>query len=540
MQKFSLELEAPIKGIYLNTETIDLLSIIQCKKIDELKDFARNCPQINISEEDLNNWDESNIEDIKRNLVEQYKDSLVPMEQSIKNPESIIKSTSEHCGVTADEIDSYISVFQNEGYEGIKHKLKADHPENYAVFAEKAHRFIGVERDQMQSVTYEELSGINDILSAHNTILIASGCYCDIADKMYDEQIQGMKKYDFDYFQRSLDFCYKNGMYVRYHALLDKHTLQDMAGKNKDDVKKELEDYVRQSIDFISNYNEEHKINGKGVISSVDLFNEIISFDEPYKNIWEETFGISTEELMEVFQYALDNKPDGITYVYNEPFLENPQRRQVVIEQLSKFTPGLIDTIGTQMHIEMTLNNQNTADIRQSFEDFKKLEDLGIGTQITEFDMCLPEKFMFEENGKILSEKDLVELINGNSDFTVENISKFKKMKIGEISKAIEETGIHLDGITYWSISDTLDHNLERTNRKTYEQNLPRDIAQTRYSGLYSDLGRNKTLTFSISMQAVVSNAITQGISTEDVEKCDIVEYKELQENQIGGLSRND
>ena len=541
MQEFSLELEAPIKGIYLNTETIDLLSIIQCKKMDELKDFAINCPQINISEEDLIKWNDSNIDDIKRDLVEQYKNSLVPMEQSIKSFESVIKSILKHSGIDDKEIDSYISVLQNDGYEGIKTKLKIEHPENYTAFAEKAHRFIGLERDQMKSVTYEELSGINDILSNHNTILIATGCYCDIADRMYDEQIQDMKKYDFDYLQRSLDFCYKNGMYVRYHALLNKHTLQDnMVGKNKEDVIKEIKEYVRQSIDYISNYNEEHKINGKGVISSIDLFNEIISFDETYKNIWEETFGISTEELTGVFQYALDNKPDGVTYVYNEPFLENPQRRQAVIDQLSqinKFASGLIDTIGTQMHIDMT---QNIDDIKQSFEDFKRLENLGIGTQITEFDMCLPEIFMFDENGKIRSEKDLVELINGNSDFTVESIVEFKKMKISEISKAIEETGIHLDGITYWSISDTLDHNLERTNRKTYEQNLPRDIAQTRYSGLYSDLGRNKTLTSSILMQAVVSNAITQGISTEDVEKCDIVEYKELQENQIGGLSRND
>lgn len=73
MQKFSLELEAPIKGIYLNTETIDLLSIIQCKTMDELKAFVTNCPQLNISEEDLINWNERSIEDVKRDLVEQYK-----------------------------------------------------------------------------------------------------------------------------------------------------------------------------------------------------------------------------------------------------------------------------------------------------------------------------------------------------------------------------------------------------------------------------------------------------------------------------------
>ena len=213
--------------------------------------------------------------------------------------------------------------------------------------------------------------------------------------------------------------------------------------------------------------------------------------------MWQELYGISNEELVSIFHYALENKPDGVTYVYNEPFLENSERRQVVIEQLSQINelaPGLIDTIGTQMHIEMT---QNIDDIRRCFEDLKRLGQLGIGTQITEFDMCLPERFMFDEKGKIRSEQGLVELINNKmseSGITIGSIAEFKSMRMDEISKAIGETGIQLDGITYWSISDTLDHNLERTNRKTYEQGLRREIAQTRYAGLYSGLERSKTI----------------------------------------------
>ena len=498
MQEFSLKLESQINGIYLNSETIELLSIIQCKNIEELKDFAINCSQLNISEEDLTSWNDNDIEDIKRMLVEQYKSTLVSMEQSIKNRRSVLKLALKHSGITADEVNAYISVFQNDGYEGIKKKLKAEHPESYDIFTEKAHRFIGTERDQMTSITYEELSGLNDILSNHNTLLIGAGRYYDVTKKMYDEHIPNMEKYDFYYAQRGLDFCYKNGMYARYHTLLDKQTMEEhLIGKQKEYVLGELQKYVKKSIDFISKYNEEHKINGKGVICSVDLLNEIISFDEPYRNMWQELYGISNEELVSIFQYALENKPDGVTYVYNEPFLENPERRQVVIEQLSRINglaPGLIDTIGTQMHIEMT---QNTDDIRQCFEAFKRLEQLGIRTQITEFDMCLPERFMFDENGKIRSEQDLVELINSKiskSGITIGSIAEFKSMRMDEISKAIEETGVQLDGITYWSISDTLDHNLERTNRKTYEQGLQREIAQTRYAGLYSGLERNQTI----------------------------------------------
>ena len=517
MQEFPLNLESTINGIYLNTETIELLSIIQCENIEELKDFAINCSQLSISEEDLTSWNDNDIEHIKRNLVEQYKSTLVPMEQSIEDRRSVLELALKHSGITADEVDAYISLFQDYGYEGIKKKLKAEHPESYDIFTEKAHRFIGTERDQMTKITYEELSGLNDILSNYNTILIGSGRYYDVTKKMYDEQIPDMEKYDFYYAQRGLDFCYKNGMYARYHTLLDKQTMEEhLIGKQKKDVLGELQEYVKKSIDFISKYNDEHKINGKGVICSVDLFNEIISFDEPYRNMWQELYGISNEELVSIFQYASENKPDGVTYVYNEPFLENHERRQVVIEQLSRIhelAPGLIDTIGTQMHIEMT---QNIDDIRHCFEDLKKLEQLGIGTQITEFDMCLPERFMFDENGRILSEQELVELINSKMSrrgITIGSIAEFKSMRINEISKTIEGTGIQLDGITYWSISDTLDHNLERTNRKTYEQGLRRDIAKTRYAGLYSGLERKQTMILENKKMYVRKNIESQKTS---------------------------
>lgn len=183
MQEFSLELESPINGIYLNSETIELLSIIQCENIGELKDFAINCSQLNISEEDLTSWNGNDIEDIKRMLVEQYKSTLIPMEQSIKNRRNVLKSVLKHSGINDDEVDTYISVLQNDGYEGIKKKLKIEHPESYDIFTEKAHRFIATERDQMTSITYEELFGINDILSNHNTILIGAGRYYDITKK---------------------------------------------------------------------------------------------------------------------------------------------------------------------------------------------------------------------------------------------------------------------------------------------------------------------------------------------------------------------
>ena len=266
---------------------------------------------------------------------------------------------------------------------------------------------------------------------------------------------------------------------------------EHLIGRPKEEVLKELQEYVKHSIDFISKYNEEHKINGKGVITSVDLFNEIISFDPPYRNMWEELHGVSNEELARIFQYALDNKPEGITYVYNEPFLENSERRQAVLkqlEQINSLCPGLIDTIGTQMHIEMS---QNPEDVKRCFEDLKQE---GVNIQITEFDMCLPERFMFDENGKVRSESEILDFINKKTGIRIGSITELKEMRMDKISRAIEETGVSLEGITYWSISDTLDHNLERTNRKTFEQGLQRDVATTRYAGLYSDFSKEKEI----------------------------------------------
>lgn len=491
MRKFFLGMKAPINGIYLSSETIDLLSIIQCENVEELTKFVKDCAQLSASDIDFEKWDMSRLDEIKRDVVEKYKDSFVPMEESSKDRMGVVKAVLEHTGLSKEEVEAGALSFQSGGIDGFKQELLQIHPDDYKVLSEKEHRFISSERDQIKSVTYEELCAINNTLSDYNTVLVGSGRYYDVTKKMYDAQVPGMDKYDFYHVCRDLDFCYKNGMNARYHTLLDKQTLEDhFKGKSKEYILGELKDYVKQSVDFISKYNEEHKVNGKGVISSVDLFNEIVSFDEPYKNMWQELHGILTEEIAETYQYALENKPDGVTYVYNEPFLENPQRRAAVINQLGQISEaslGLIDTIGTQMHIEMT---QDKEAVKKCFEDLKRLRGFGIGTQITEFDMCMPERFLFDENGKERSEVEIVGVVNSKLGTDFKDVSDIKELKMREITSAIEETGIQLDGITYWSISDTLDHNLERTNKKTYEQGLPRDIIHTRYAGAYSDFDK--------------------------------------------------
>lgn len=79
---------------------------------------------------------------------------------------------------------------------------------------------------------------------------------------------------------------------------------------------------------------------------------------------------------------------------------------------------------------------------------------------------------------------------------SAEQILEYKSKKIAEISQIIINSGVELEGLTYWSISDTLDHNLQRTNQNTWRDSLPRDTATTRYAGLYS-FARERQILFS-------------------------------------------
>lgn len=84
MKQFLLDLDASINGIYLNSETIELLSVIQCKNIEELKKFAQDCSQLDLSEKYFSNWSEQDIENIKKDLFEKYIKKINP-NQSIQS-----------------------------------------------------------------------------------------------------------------------------------------------------------------------------------------------------------------------------------------------------------------------------------------------------------------------------------------------------------------------------------------------------------------------------------------------------------------------
>lgn len=434
MDNYSLNVDSPIKGGYFSSEQIDLLSIIQCQSIDELMRFILNCDQINRVNgifESINGMD---LESAKRSIFKSYQNSMVYHDQ----------------GLDASRMNrfNYLRITSEEELMSV---IDKSHPRSQEILSLN-HHFISEEWDQTKSISYEEMETLNSQLPLFNSMLIGSGKIYKVINK-YDTNKD--TKYDFYFAKRDLDFAYKNGKQVRFHSLLVKDDRKIFNEKSKEEIMDIIKEYVKQSIDFINDYNSSHKINindkEEAVINAVDLFNEIVSFDKnekgEYYNIWEQKYGISLPELMSCFEYALVNKPEGVNYLYNEPFLENDQRRQKVFETLAQTTPGLIDTLGSQMHITIT---QDIDSIRRCFADFKKLqESTGKKIQITEFDMCL-------------GRSDVPRVFGPNADISLERVYQEKDKKISEISSAINESGVKLSGVSYWSLTDGIDCNLER------------------------------------------------------------------------------
>ena len=472
VETYNLNIDSPITGGYFSSEQIDLLSIVQCQSFDELIRFIANCDQINHVSGILDSIKGLDIETAKRKIFKTYQDTMVYHDEGLS---ASIDNRYNYLGITPGELTSVIN---------------GTHPRSKEILSLN-HHFISEEWDQTKSISYEEMEILNSQLPFFNSMLIGSGKIYKVVNK-YDNNTE--PKHDFYFAKRDLDFAQRNGKQVRFHSLLVKDDGNLFDGKSKEEIMEIIKAHVKASIDYIKEYNEEHtvKIDGKEepVINAVDLFNEIVSFDKmifdkdlnkwlyykkidgeykvvidekekiyrdlkegevpKYENIWQTKYGISMQELMSCFDYALQNKPKGVSYLYNEPFLENDERRNKVIETLSEIDslrPGLIDTLGSQMHITIT---EDIEGIKRCFESFKRLQETtGKKIQITEFDMSL-------------GRNDVPKVFGPNAKASLAQVYDAKEKRISEISRVIKSSGVKLSGVSYWSLTDGVDCNLER------------------------------------------------------------------------------
>jgi len=516
MNIYKLDVDSNSIGGYFSNEQIDFLSIIQCTTHDEIINFVRNCEQIRYfyTEEELNLFrDIKDIEKLKRSIFKKYQSTLVPHGSS---KHEILLNNLRNCRLKDVEITQIAEIYQGSKtseskLKQIRDKVMEWYPESWREICKHIHQIISEERDQnCDSKLYDEVSLLNVALDMFDTLLIGSGRPENIINELF---VEGQdERIDLYFIKRDLDFAKRNGKQVRLHSLLTKGATENLLkGKSKEEIKIILKSYVKAMIDFINDYNTNNSVSKvneadkeEPLIKAIDLFNEIVTFEEcfycdgkyyeckgkdskgnyisyiddtgieetlpegaetTYVSTWEKNFGITIEDICEIFEYAREHKPDDVDYLYNEPFLENDRRIKKVLEvvrEINNVSPGLIDTLGSQMHITIT---QETNGIKRCFEDFRELQEEGMKIQITEFDMSLG-------NDRI---KDF---IGDRPKYTFKEAYDFKKKRLAEISAIIKESGVNLAGISYWSLTDRMDCNLERVIGKLKESGIISDVSE--------------------------------------------------------------
>ncbi len=472
MDLYNLNVSTNNMGGYFSSEQLELLSIVQCKTYEEIIAFVYHCKQLDgvFSKENLQEFINQDLEQLKRIVFKRYQDTLVPHNS---DRETILNNILYRLGINDDTIGVIKRIYTNKNKETINYirdYIKTRYPNNYQTIFKHIHQFISVERDQNKdSNLYDEFVLINESLSMFDTLLVGSGKPEIVINELCDD-IEN--KFDFYFAKRDLDFALRNNKHIRFHSLLTKGANEELFnGKSKEEILDLLATYVKITIDFVNEYNSTNKLDdGTPVINSIDLFNEIVSFNKNsqglYENIWETKYGITIQDICNVFSYAQEHKPEGVSYLYNEPFLEDSERRKKVIEVLqsiNNISNGLIDTLGCQMHITFGTSDEQ---IRECFDDFKVLQDTqGMNIQITEFDLSL-------------SENETLKTIGTNPQVSYDQVYAMKRDRINSISSIINNSCVILNGVSYWSLTDNIDCNLERVRTKLIEKGVISDISQ--------------------------------------------------------------
>ena len=471
MNIYNLDIKSNNMGVYFGSEQLEMLTIVQCQTYAELISFIKNCWQLKgiYSEEDFEKFKTQNLEQLKRKVFKSYQDTLVA-HNSVK--EVVLDNALAHLNIKREDALVIKRAYNNKNDEIIQYireYIKNRYPKNYEEIFKQAHRFVSLERDQNKiSNLYDEFVLINNNLNLFNTLLIGSGK----PEVVINEFMEQENKFDFYFVKRDLDYALKNNKHVRLHSLLTKGATESLfTNKSKEEILKTLSAYVKEMIDFINEYNSNHKLSdGTPVIQAVDLFNEIVSFDKnkqgEYENIWLTKYGITFQDICDVFKYAKEHKHEGVSYLYNEPFLEDSKRREkvlAVLQSINSLSNNLIDTLGSQMHITFGTSNEQ---IQDCFNDFKKLQETyGLKIQITEFDLSL-------------GERETLKTIGDNPQISYDEVYAAKKERIEMISNIINNSQVKLSGVSYWSLTDNIDCNLERVRTNLLKKGIINNINQ--------------------------------------------------------------
>lgn len=453
-ETYLLDVNSPIKGIYLSPIQIDLMTITEIESTNELLAFIKDCAQIEYNEFQLEEFYKMKLDLAKRKVFEDYRKTLIGTADLKYDPNITLKRKISSLGLNEEVAEEAINLYKEgkveEAINYITTKLNLD----YGTIISENFRKHRVDTEDIKCSSYEEVSALAQRISDFDIITITAGQY---------KFVMNNGTFDSYHIKRGLDFCKKHDVQARYNSLITQELMESFLGKQKDEIIEQMRMYISQTIEFINQYNKDNSLSdGMPVINSINIFSELVnlkkdkSSNKGYYNIWQQ-LGLDESDLIDVLAPAIGNKPLEVDYIYNEAFVETKEKRDVqfdLAKRIHQQVPELIDIFGTEMHITTDFK---LSTIEDTFKDLKKFSDeTGIEIAITEFDMHLPVREL-ENLQKV-----------GKSSIEIAEYAMYRKLtQISKIASIAKKTGISFSDVSYCSVTDSMDYNKKRQNVTT-------------------------------------------------------------------------
>ena len=486
------ELPLEYTGITLNNQDIDLMMIANSETFDDLRERLERITNIKTT---INQ--NASIEDERQRVFDLYMHSLTPKVDYLKKTGLRLSKKIEYLkqsGILSREEIAMIDEIISTG--NTQQEMMRKIIDSYSQNPSKLHQIYKTLRDYtpiektgiigMSMEAYRNL--YNQIQQNYNSITIDE-------EAKYGSIVLGDGTFDFDHLKKSLDFAKETGKQVRLNTLIFYQDCPEylyQLPKNEESkrlVKQKLMDYVSATTKFIAE-------NGySDVVRSYDVFNELLNrfsmngeisymyrgdipqtsltVDDNIKSGWLKHLDIS--DLCDVIAEARRNLPTA-DFMFNDDNWLDPRKIEankkliLEIQQYEKeHGVKLIDSIGTQMHID---NNSSKTDIENMMRELSKF---GLPIEITEFDIVMTKG------------------TKGLSDFEIEIL---RQQKINEVYSTIEELReeCNIRGFTIWSKTNRQNFRVTLENERRIKADEP--TIESLHGGVFTENMEPKSKTY--------------------------------------------
>ena len=277
------DLSVEIKGITLNMQQIDLLSIVTTDETS-LSQVLANIQNLTDEQRQSILTSDKSLDQIKRDLFQMYQDSLTSYAESNFSLDGKQKELSKriefvlnNSGLSQEQQRQFIDIVRNNQLYDIPKLITETYDKDISdkIFKTLI-RYMPTEKEGIKSVSYEAIERLSEHLSDYQVINLD-----DIAK--YGHYVRQDGGFNSDDLTKAFDFARSHGMQTRLNTLLfymdTPQQLESMPfEQGKVEAKRLLERYVENITSVIAKYNEDCIQRGEQpTVRTVEIFNELLN-----------------------------------------------------------------------------------------------------------------------------------------------------------------------------------------------------------------------------------------------------------------------